>query len=36
MTILKYFNTTKVADFLNETYRKGKTNRETAELLNLS
>ena len=30
--IPKYFNTTKVAEFLNETIGKGRTNKETAEL----
>ena len=34
--IPKYFKTTKVAEFLNETIGKGKTNKETAELLNIS
>ena len=32
----KYFKTTKVAEFLNETIGKGKSNKETAELLNIS
>ena len=36
MNIPKYFKTTKVAEFLNETIGKGKTNKETAELLNIS
>ena len=36
MNILKYFKTTKIAEFLNETIEKGKTNKETAELLNIS
>ena len=36
INILKYFKTRKVAEFLNETIGKGKTNRETAELLNIS
>ena len=34
--IPKYFKTTKVAEFLNETIGKGRTNKETAELLNIS
>ena len=36
MNITKYFKTTKVAEFLNETIGKGKTNKETADLLNIS
>ena len=36
INIPKYFKTTKVAEFLNETIGKGKTNKETAELLNIS
>ena len=36
INIPKYFKTTKVAEFLNETIGKGNTNRETAELLNIS
>ena len=36
MNIPKYFKTTKVAEFLNEKIGKGKMNRETAELLNIS
>ena len=32
----KYFKITKVEEFLNETIEKGKTNKETAELLNIS
>ena len=36
INIPKYFKTTKVAEFLNETIGKGKTNRETSELLNIS
>ena len=36
MNIPKYFKTTKVAEFLNETIGKGKTNKETADLLNIS
>ena len=34
--ITKYFKTTKVAEFLSETIGKGRTNKETAELLNIS
>ena len=34
--ITKYFKTSKVAEFLNETIGKGKSNKETAELLNIS
>ena len=34
--ILNYFKTTKVAEFLNEMIGNGKTNTETAELLNIS
>ena len=30
INIPKYFKTTKVAEFLNETIGQGKTNRETA------
>ena len=33
--IPKYFKTTKVAEFLSETIGKGRTNKETAELLNI-
>ena len=36
MNIPKYFKTTKVAEFLSETIGKGWTNKETAELLNVS
>ena len=36
MNIPKYFKTTKVAEFLNETIGKGLTNKETAEFLNVS
>ena len=36
MNIPKYFKTTKVAEFLSETIGKGRTNKETAELLNVS
>ena len=36
MNIPRYFKTTKVAEFLNETIGKGKTNKETSELLNIS
>ena len=36
MNIPKYFKTTKVAEFLNEKIGKGRTNKETAELLNVS
>ena len=36
INIPKYFKITKVAEFLNETIGKGKTNRDTAELLNIS
>ena len=35
-SIPKYFKTTKVAEFLNETIGKGRPNKETAELLNIS
>ena len=35
MNITKYFKTTKVAEFLNETIGKGKINKETADLLNI-
>ena len=34
--IPKYFKTTKFAEFLNETNWKLRTNKETAELLNIS
>ena len=34
--ITNYFTTTKVAEFLSETIGKGRTNKETAELLNIS
>ena len=36
MSIPKNFQTTKVAEFMNETFGKGKTNRKTAELLYIS
>ena len=36
MNIPKYFKTTKVAEFLNETIEKRNKNKETAELLNIS
>ena len=36
MNITKYFKTTKVGEFLNETIGKGKTNKKTADLLNIS
>ena len=36
MNISKYFKTTKIAEFLNETIGKGKTNKETSDLLNIS
>ena len=36
MNIPKYFKTTKVAELLSETIVKGRTNKETAELLNVS
>ena len=36
INIPKYFKTTKVAEFLNETIGKGRTNKETAELQNIS
>ena len=32
----KYFKMTKIAEFLNETIGKGKTNKEAAELLDVS
>ena len=36
MNIPKYFKITKVTEFLNETIGTGKTNRDTAKLLNIS
>ena len=36
MSIPQYFKTTKVAELLNETIDKKKTNREIAKLLNIS
>ena len=36
INIPKYFKTTKVAEYFSETIGKGRTNKETADLLNIS